>query len=179
MGPLLADPALLPGPSDIELSSEMAQDLLRLRFSTELFRLGSAEAIEAKVSFPQSGPQATPGLIVMAVDDLAGDRDADPELDGVLAVFNASPEQITEQVDAFAGRDFTLSAVQQDGVDDVVRSTQWDAGTGTVTVPGRTVAVLVEDQEAGEPGPTQEPTEEPDPTQEPTEEPTGPGETQE
>jgi len=176
MGPLLADPALLPGPSDIELSSEMAQDLLRLRFSTELFRLGSAEEIEAKVSFPQAGPQATPGLIVMAIDDLAGDRDVDPELDGVLAVFNASPEPITEQVDAFAGRDFTLSPVQQDGVDDVVRSTEWEAGTGTVTVPGRTVAVLVEDQEADEPGPTQEPEEPtgaPDPTQEPTEEPTG------
>ena len=177
MGPLLADPVLLPEPADIELSSQMAQDLLRLRFSTELFRLGSAEAIEAKVSFPQSGPQATPGLIVMAIDDLAGDRDVDPELDGVLAVFNASPEPITEQVNGFAGRDFTLSAVQQDGVDEVVRSTVWDADTGTVTVPSRTVAVLVDHQEADEPGPTEEPTEEPTEVPDPTEEPTGPGET--
>src|SRR5699024_2626116 len=179
MGPLLADEDLVPEPADIEHASQMAQDLLRLRFSTDLFRLGTAEAIEDKVSFPQAGPDATPGLIVMAIDDLAGAQDVDPDLDGVLAVFNASPEPITEQVDGFAGRDFTLSAVQQDGVDDVVRSTEWEAGTGTVTVPGRTVAVLVDDQETGEPDPTEEPTEAP--TQEPTEvpdpaqEPTDPG----
>ncbi len=174
MAPLLADEDLVPAPADIEQASEMAQDLLRLRFSTDLFRLGSAEAIEEKVSFPQAGPEATPGLIVMAIDDLAGSQDLDPDLDGVLAVFNASPEPITEQVDGFAGRDFALSPVQQDGVDDVVRSTVWDAGTGTVTVPGRTVAVLVDDQETEEPGEGGEPTEEPTEPGE-TEAPTDPG----
>src|SRR5690625_4313246 len=152
MRPLLADPALQPAPEDIERSAAMAQDLLRLRFSTELFRLGSAELIEQKVSFPGSGPDATPGLLVMAVDDTVG-ADVDPALSGVLAVFNASPDEVTEQVDGFAGRDLTLSLVQAEGVDEVVRGTAWDASSGTVTVPGRTVAVLVEEQ-VGQPSPS-------------------------
>ncbi|HLT84575.1 MAG TPA: pullulanase-type alpha-1,6-glucosidase [Phototrophicaceae bacterium] len=172
MAPLLADPALRPAPADIEHSAAMAQDLLELRFSTDLFRLGTAELIHEKVTFPGSGPDATPGLLVMAVDDTAGDDDVDPTLDGVLAVFNASPEAITEQVDGFAGREFGLSPVQVDGADDVVRATTWDAASGTVTVPARTVAVLVEAQEV-EPTPT--PTDPTDPPTDPTDPPSGPG----
>ncbi|WP_317451842.1 alpha-1,6-glucosidase domain-containing protein [Microbacterium sp. NIBRBAC000506063] len=90
----------------------------------------------------------------MAIDDLLGD-DVDPAHEGALVVFNASGAAVTETVDAFAGRDFELSAVQADGADPVVKATQWDAGAGTVTVPARTVAVLVELQEdggSGEPG---------------------------
>lgn len=179
MRPLLADPALRPQPADIEQSAAMAQDLLELRFSTELFRLGSAELIEEKVTFPGSGPDATPGLLVMAVDDTAGETDVDPALDGVLAVFNASPEPVTEQVDGFAGRELALSPVQVDGADDVVRQTAWDAATGTVTVPARTVAVLVEAQDVVEPtdppvDPTDPPVDPTDPPTDPTDPPTGP-----
>src|SRR5699024_7918051 len=133
MRPLLADPELRPSPEDIAQSAAMAQDLLELRFSTDLFRLGSAELIHEKVSFPGSGPDATPGLLVMAIDDTVG-ADVDPALDGVLAVFNASPEEVTEQVEGFTGRELELSAVQADGTDDVVRRTTWDAAIGTVSV---------------------------------------------
>ena len=52
MAPLLADPALKPAPADMAAATAGAQDLLRLRFSSPLFRLGSAELIEQKVSFP-------------------------------------------------------------------------------------------------------------------------------
>ncbi|WP_454041192.1 pullulanase-type alpha-1,6-glucosidase [Cellulosimicrobium sp. Marseille-Q8652] len=147
MAPLLADPALKPSPEDIATASAQAQDLLRLRHSTELFRLGDADAIREKVTFPDSGADQEPGVIVMAVDDLVG-ADADPALDGLLAVLNASPEPVTETVGALAGRDYVLSPVQQEGGDDVVRATTWDATTGTVTVPARTVAVLVDPQAA-------------------------------
>ena len=46
----------------------------------------------------------------------------------------------------FAGRDFRLSPVQAEGVDDVVRRTGFDRSTGTVSVPARTVAVLIQKQ---------------------------------
>ena len=88
------------------------------------------------MSFPNSGPDATPGLIVMQIDDLVGE-DVDPELDGALVVFNASPEAITEQVDGLAGREFALTDAQANGSDAVVKTTEWDAATGTVTVPAR------------------------------------------
>ncbi|HRA49461.1 pullulanase-type alpha-1,6-glucosidase [Actinotalea sp.] len=143
--PLLADPALAPAPADIEAASTAAQELLELRFSTDLFRLGSAALIEQKVTFPGSGPDAAPGVVVMHVDDTVG-PDVDRRLDGVLTVLNASDEAVTVTLDALAGERYALSSVQRRGADDTVRQTTWDVATGTVTVPARTVAVLVDDQ---------------------------------
>src|SRR5699024_3794869 len=152
MAPLLANPELQPEPKEIAHAGEMAQELLELRFSTDLFRLGSSELIQEKVTFPQAGADAAPGLIVMSIDDRTG-TDVDPDLEGVLAVFNASPEPITRQIDGFAGRDFELSPVQASGVDEVVQRTTWSEDTGTVTIPGRTVAVLVDPEDDGGPAP--------------------------
>src|SRR5690606_38516301 len=70
--PLLADPALEPAPDDIAFAAAQARELLELRHSTDLFRLGSAELIEQKVTFPGSGPDAVPGVITMSIDDRAG-----------------------------------------------------------------------------------------------------------
>ncbi len=146
MAPLLANPDLKPAPAHIATASERARELLELRFSTDLFRLGSAELIGEKVSFPDAGPDSVPGVVAMSIDDTAGSADVDPDLDGVLAVFNASPEAATVELPDLAGRDYVLSPVQQEGGDEVVRGTTWDAGAGTVTVPARTVAVLVDAQ---------------------------------
>nr|WP_276544948.1 alpha-1,6-glucosidase domain-containing protein [Brachybacterium muris] len=142
-GPMLEDPAKRPTPEQIADSAAMALDLLRLRHSTPLFTLGDAELIHHKVTFPSSGPGATPGLLVMRIDDTAG-PDADPALDGLLVVFNSSPEAITEQIDGMAGIDLGLSPIQANGADPVVRETTWDARTGTVGIPAHTVAVLLQ-----------------------------------
>jgi pullulanase-type alpha-1,6-glucosidase len=149
--PLLADPALAPTPADIADATAAAQDLLRLRFSTELFRLGSAALIEQKVTFPGSGPDAQPGVVAMRIDDTVG-RDVDRRLDGVLVVFNATPHEVTVSVDSLVGDDYELSPVLANGADVVVQGTTWDAETGTVTVPARTVTALVDDTERGHHG---------------------------
>jgi pullulanase-type alpha-1,6-glucosidase len=146
--PLLADPALAPAPTDIADATAAAQDLLRLRFSTDLFRLGDAGLIEQKVSFPGSGPDAEPGVVTMRIDDTVG-RDVDRRLDGVLVVFNATPEEVSIPIAELAGDRYALSPVLAHGSDDVVKGTTWDRATGTVTVPARTVAVLVDDQHRG------------------------------
>ncbi len=133
MQPLLADPALRPGPADMDAAHAAAADLLKIRMSTPLFRLGSAAAIQEKVSFPD----ADPGVVAMQIDDTAG-ADSDPRLDGVLVVFNASPSQTTV---TGVGDGWTLHQVQATGADPVVKQA---AGTGgAVTVPGRTTAVFV------------------------------------
>lgn len=150
--PLLADPALVPTPEDVATARTAAAELVELRASTRLFRLGDADLIERKVTFPGSGPDADPGVVVMHVDDRtgwdAGTRrwrtDVDRRLDGLLVVVNASDEPTTQTVDALAGRRYALSPVQAGGGDPVVRTTTWDRASGTVTVPARTVAVLVE-----------------------------------
>ncbi|GAA1851414.1 pullulanase-type alpha-1,6-glucosidase [Myceligenerans crystallogenes] len=150
LGPLLADPALAPSSSHIATASGRATELLELRGSTSLLRLGSAGLIQEKVTFPGTaagaGHEDLPGVIAMSVDDLAGSTDADPALDGVLVVFNASPDDAEIGLPELAGRDYELSPVQAGGGDAVVRRTTWDAGAGTATVPARTVAVLVSPQ---------------------------------
>jgi pullulanase-type alpha-1,6-glucosidase len=142
--PLLADPSLKPAARDVATATSAAQDLLRLRASSRLFRLGSAEAIEQKVGFPVSGTaDAHPGVVVMRVDDTRG-PDADPALRGLLVVLNATPSAVRQRVPELAGHALVLSPVQLRGSDPVVKRTTWDAATATATVPARTVAVLVE-----------------------------------
>lgn len=145
MAPLLADPALKPAAADIAAAEASALDLLRVRDEVDLLQLGSAELIQQKLTFPNSGTDAAPGVIVMLIDDLVGE-DVDPELEGALVVFNASPSEVTQAVPSLAGRDFALTSAQAEGSDAVVTATNWDAETGTVTVPARSVAVLVDAQ---------------------------------
>jgi pullulanase-type alpha-1,6-glucosidase len=143
MKPLLANPALKPAAGDVATATAAAQDLLRLRFSSPLFRLGSAAAIDDKVSFPVSGTaDAHPGVVVMRVDDTKG-ADADPGLDGLVVVFNATPDAVTQKVPGVGGA-LQLSPVQAGGSDPVVKTATHDASAGTVTVPARTVAVFVQ-----------------------------------
>ncbi|WP_307861045.1 pullulanase-type alpha-1,6-glucosidase [Microbacterium sp. SD291] len=145
MAPLLANPALKPAATDISAAEASALDLLRVREEVDLLRLGSAELIQQKVTFPNGGADAAPGMILMQIDDLVGE-DVDPALDGALVVFNSSPSTVTQTVAGLAGRAFALTPSQANGADAVVKTTTWDAATGTVTVPARSVAVLVDEQ---------------------------------
>jgi len=139
MKPLLGNPALKPTAADVQTASAAAADLLKLRFSTPLFRLGSAELINAKLSYPVSG--STPGVVTMRIDDTVGPN-VDPKLKGVLVVFNTTGAAVTQTVPGLAGQSAALSPVQANGSDAVVKQTTWTAATGTVQVPARTVAVL-------------------------------------
>jgi pullulanase-type alpha-1,6-glucosidase len=142
MRPLLSDPALAPRQADILAAHRQALDLLRIRNSSPMFRLGSAAAIQQRLSFPTGGPAQTPGVIVMALDDHDG-RDLDPRWEGIVVVFNASDAATTQTVPALAGGHYRLHPVQAGGSDPVVRTSSYDAGTGTFSVPARSVAVFV------------------------------------
>ncbi|MEE1619368.1 pullulanase-type alpha-1,6-glucosidase [Brachybacterium sp. J153] len=146
--PMLEDESLTPSAEDIALSSDVSLDLLRLRSSSNLFTLGDADLITQKVTFPNAGADATAGLLVMRIDDTVGE-DADSALDGIVVVFNASGEPITEAIDGMEGLDYELSPIQADGSDEVVKGSTWDASTGTATVPAATVAVFVAPQAGG------------------------------
>jgi pullulanase-type alpha-1,6-glucosidase len=140
--PLLADPSLKPSAADVQRATQAYQELLRLRFSSPLFRLGSAAEIQRRVSFPVGGPEQKPGVVVMSISDTVG-ADLDPAAKGLLVVFNATPEAVTQAVPGLAGATAALSPVQASGSDPVVKTTAWNAAAGAVTVPARTVAVLV------------------------------------
>ena len=142
MRPLLADPALKPSPADIAEASRQADALLKIRQSTPLFHLGTARRVQQKVSFPAGGPDQTPGVIVMRIDDTAGRR-VDHSIKGLVVVFNASPAATTQTVPASRGQRFALHPVQATGSDATVKTSAHDRRAGTFTVPARTVAVFV------------------------------------
>ena len=139
LAPLLADPRLKPAPHDIRRAHEQSLDLLRLRASTRLFRLGSAERVRAMVSFPVSNSwHQRPGVVVMAIDDPAAE--VDPRWSGLLVVFNATPWLVRQGL-PFDVSDYELHPVQVAGVDDLVRTCE--VGSDWLSVPERTAAVFV------------------------------------
>jgi pullulanase-type alpha-1,6-glucosidase len=135
--PLLADPALRPDCAAISESRARFAELLRMRASTPLFRLGDAAAIGTAVSFPLTGGgRDEPGLIAMHI---AGD--ADPRWASVTVLFNAGATR-TVTLAELAGTGARLHPVQVDGVDPEVREVTVDSA-GSVSVPARSVVVLV------------------------------------
>ncbi|WP_229698084.1 pullulanase-type alpha-1,6-glucosidase [Wenjunlia tyrosinilytica] len=130
-GPLLGDSALRPDCGAIEATSSAYRDLLRIRSTEKAFGLTSAADVQDRLSFPLSGKDETPGVITMRLDHL-------------VVVFNATPKEQEQKVPDLAGRAMRLHPVQADGSDAVVKRSSYEKGSGTFTVPARTVAVFTD-----------------------------------
>ncbi len=140
MQPLLADPVLQPTPADILANVNHLQEVLRVRRSSLLFRLETAEDVLARLRFHNTGPEQTPGLIVMSLSDVGSDLD--PEFDLVVALFNAAPQPVTVAVEGLGEAvPLTLHPILAASADPIVRQATF-AG-GAFAVPGRTAAVFV------------------------------------
>ncbi|MFL6289628.1 MAG: pullulanase-type alpha-1,6-glucosidase, partial [Thermoanaerobaculia bacterium] len=139
MAPLLADQDLKPAPADIQKAVYHFREVLKIRKSSKLFRLGTGEEIQDRLAFLNTGPSQIPGLIAMTVTDVEGE--VDHQVKRVLVALNASKEARTLAVPC-AG--YVLHPVQTASVDPVVQGSAYNAGTCTVSVPGRAAAVFWE-----------------------------------
>jgi pullulanase-type alpha-1,6-glucosidase len=115
--------------ADIDGTSAAYRDLLKIRTTEPAFGLATAGQVQEKLSFPLSGKDETPGVITMRLGDL-------------VVVFNATPHTQEQRVGAVAGTSYRLHPVQAAGADSAVKSASYEAGSGTFTVPARTVAVF-------------------------------------
>lgn len=140
--PLLANPDLMPTSEHIQTAIAHFEEMLRIRQSTALFRLRTAEDIVSRVSFQNTGAEQIPGLIVMTISDVQGES-ADPVYSYAVVLFNASPEAQTFTLDSAVGYPLALHPVQLSSSDPITASSAFDAATGTFTVPARTTAVFV------------------------------------
>ncbi|MET7757632.1 pullulanase-type alpha-1,6-glucosidase [Streptomyces sp. NPDC005389] len=127
--PLLVNPALNVGCAQIDGASAAYRDLQKIRTTEPAFSLATADRVQDALSFPLSGPEETPGVITMRLGDL-------------VVVFNASTRQQTQRVPGLAGTSYALHPVQANGSDTVVKTSSYEPGSGTFTVPARTVAVF-------------------------------------
>lgn len=140
--PILENEALAPSVDDIALNMNVFQEMLQIRYSSPLFRLETADQVQERLAFHNTGAEQTPGVIVMSLSDTVGD-DLDPNHDMIVVVFNATPDDIAYSVDALVGAGLELHPVLQNSFDTVVQGASFDAETGTLNVPAWTTAVFV------------------------------------
>jgi pullulanase-type alpha-1,6-glucosidase len=145
MAPYLANLDLAPAQGDVEASVAHLQEILEVRASSPLFRLGTQQDIVDRVTFHNTGPDQIPGVIVMSISDTIGD-DLDPAAEALWTVFNPTDDAVLFAAGGLIGADVALHPVLVGSVDPVVVAAGFDAATGTFSVPARTTAVFI-DQE--------------------------------
>ena len=139
----LSNPAINVRPMDIRNASDRFLDLLKIRYSTPLFRLGNSQDIADRLRFPQGGEAQKPGVIVMQILSQGdGLTTLDRRWKSVVVVFNSGSKPATDTVDSLADGTFDLHPVQKRGADSIVKTAT--LVDGTFNVPGRTVAVFVQ-----------------------------------
>lgn len=138
---LLANPALMPTPADIQRAHDHTQELLKIRKSSKLFRLETAAQIKDQLKFFNNGSSQTPGVIAMLLSDSSANLDAGAEM--ILVIFNANTSAQTLALADLKNADFALHPVQKESTDLRVRDSVVDNAKGEFTVPARTTAVFV------------------------------------
>src|SRR5690606_19656114 len=133
----LADPRIKPGPQEIAFVRESFLDLLRIRASTTLFRMRTAEDVRQRLRFHNTGPGQNPLVIVGELD---GRGYPGAAFESVLYLVNVSPQAQEVRVESPPGRSWRLHPV--------LRGKDWPApyhDGGRFRVPGRTAVVYVAD----------------------------------
>jgi pullulanase len=139
--PLLANTAYDVTPEDIENARQHFLEILQIRRSSPLFRLRTAEDIQQRMVFFNTGPEQTPGVIVYALNDGTDSADIDPQHDLIVVIINARPEAYQFSDATFAELDFELHPVFAESHDPIVRESAF--ADGAFNVPARTAAVFV------------------------------------
>ena len=142
--PLLANAALKPTPANISASTNAFQDFLKIRYSNGLFRMATSAEVQANLSFLNTGPNQTPGLIVMKLDDHGRNYGGAHHL---IVFFNAANAEVKFTDVTLEGLQLHLHPVQQRSSDTMVRQAAFDPKLGSATVPALTTAVFVSDEE--------------------------------
>ncbi|XP_010543576.1 PREDICTED: pullulanase 1, chloroplastic [Tarenaya hassleriana] len=146
--PRLRDPSFKPQSSHIISAFHNFLDVLRIRYSSPLFRLRTANNIQERVRFHNSGPSAIPGAIVMSIEDghkgIPGLSQIDPLYSYIVVIFNARPSELLFHSPVIKGRNLKLHPIQIESEDEVVKKSVYDSSSGCFTVPGTTTSVFVE-----------------------------------
>jgi pullulanase-type alpha-1,6-glucosidase len=146
--PLLADPALRPGGPHIRRALAHFQELLRIRRSSRLFRLRTAEEVAEHLRFHDTGPHQHPGLLAWSLHDRSGRLD--PAHAWIVVLWNAAGAPAALNLRELAGVPLVLHPVQADSDDPVLRAAVVEPAGGSLRVPGRTAVVFWSARGAGE-----------------------------
>src|SRR5690606_34697419 len=132
--PVLRNPHANPPTREIAWMRDAFRDLLRIRASTPLFRLTTADAVQQRLSFRNAGPKQNPVVVAGHLDG-AG---LDGRFDQLLYLLNVSPDVQVLVLPEEAGKRYALHPVQAaaDAADTRAKQARYDARSGGFTVPG-------------------------------------------
>jgi pullulanase len=140
MTPLLSNPAYTPLPANIIFTEAMFQELLKIRYSSELFRMPSYAAVQQNLTFLNTGPSQVPGLIVMKLEANGGNYGFYKH---IVVFFNATNASVSFTNSQLQGLALQLHPIQQHSFDAATRQSTFNSSTATATVPALTTAVFV------------------------------------
>jgi pullulanase/glycogen debranching enzyme len=141
--PLLANAAIKPTGAEIAWTRDAFRDLLRIRASSTLFRLRTADDIKQRLTFHNTGSAQVPTVLAAHLDGTGHAGAGFRELAYFVNV-DKVPQAIT--IPALAGRAFVLHPVHAAPAAADRRAANdasYASGPGTFTVPARTAVVFV------------------------------------
>ena len=138
----LTDARIQARPQDVAFMRDAFLDLLRIRASTALLRLRSADEIAARLTFPNSGRDQDPRVLVGHVD---GAGLAAANFAELVYFINVADAPRTLVLPAQAGKAFVLHPVHRAAHAADARAAQatYAPANGAFTVPARTAVVFV------------------------------------
>ncbi len=142
MAPLLADPAIRPMPADIRWTRDAFRDLLRIRASSTLLRLRTADEVRRRLRFHNTGSAQEPTVVVGHLDGRghagAGFRD-------LVYLINVDRREHVLEIPAEAGKAYRLHPVHRarDAADRRAAVARYESANGAFHVPARTAVVFV------------------------------------
>ncbi len=142
---LLADASIKPGPAEIAYARSALLDVLRIRSSSTLWRLRSAQQVRERLVFHNTGPDQVATVLAW---ELRGQGMAGARYGRVVAFISADPARRELVVPALAGLSLQLHPVHRDpGAADerVAKQAHYEPSSGRFALPPRSVVVFVED----------------------------------
>jgi pullulanase len=141
--PRLRDARIKPTARDVAWTRDAFRDLLRIRSSTSLFRLHSADEIKRRLKFLNVGSRQVPTVIAAYLDgkDYPGANFA-----ALVYVINVDKVQQEISASELTGKSLSLHPVLASDIaaDQRIRqASSFDSGSGVLKVPPRSISVFV------------------------------------
>jgi pullulanase-type alpha-1,6-glucosidase len=144
MTPILDNPLIKPDTRAILAAKAAFEELLEIRQDSTLFRLRTAQDVIDRLKFYNVGPNQVPGLVAMSIDGAQPSKYAGAQYKAVVVLFNVDKVAKTIAIPELKGRKLQLHRIQRNGSDEVVKTSSYDNGSGSFSIPARTTAVFVQ-----------------------------------
>ncbi len=147
MTPVLENPLIKPDTRAILAAKTAFEELLAIRSDSTLFRLRTAQDVQERLKFYNTGPDQLPGLVAMRIDGMQPSRYPGARYRSVVVLFNVDKEAKSIAIPELKDLPLKLHKLQRKSEDAVVKASRYSADGGGFTIPARTTAVFVEQGE--------------------------------